>query len=233
VRRDLVNHTAHVLREDAGVEVFAWVPMRGLSTVAIDPFCLIEPDHVYLELVEDLARAAAVDGLLLHGPVDSDDDSDALTERMAQRARELRDVNLKVSRGLQAADVLAASDDELAALLADRRASFDETVIVFERPLPRPSVPLDVARRLAMSSTAPVVVPVPGSGAKSHPTVLLLPTTTGSKRFATRALRDTARDLTKAGFLDFGTGLQQDLGRLQLDLLHSVLSGERYPYRRP
>jgi len=227
MRRDLLNHAAHLLREDAGVEVYAWLPVRGLSTAAADPFCLIEPDHIYLELSEDLARSAAVDGLLLHDRVEEGESSEALADRIVRRVRELRDVNLKVARGLEAAKVLAATDAELATLLADRRVRFDETVVVFERPLPRPRGPLDVARRLTSRPRAA------GTAKQGHSTVLLLPTTHGSKKSATRTLRNVLRELTRAGFLDFGTGLDQDLGRLELDRLRSALSGERYPYRRP
>ena len=41
------------------------------------------------------------------------------------------------------------------------------------------------------------------------------------------------RALTIGGTIDFGTGLDVDLGTLDLERLRTGLSSERYPYRKP
>ena len=184
VRRDLLNHVAHRLREEAGVEVYAWLPVRGVSTASADPFCLVDPDHLYVSLVEDLARSSNIDGLLLHD-VGEVHEGDPILDRMARRARELGDATLRVVTTLDARWVLDASEGALASIMQSRRERFDETLVVFESPLPRASEPWDVARRLVPYQVRGRV----GAPGLRHRTVVLLPTDVEqSAKSATRAL---------------------------------------------
>lgn len=272
VRADLFNRVSWQLRTRAGVEVFAWLPVLAydlpdaelndeLSVKRWEDGALVpsRPDYrrlspyeprareIVLEIYEDLARNAPLDGLVFHDDAYLNDREDAtlhgdgrlpsarektrtlvdFTHELAERVRVHRP-RAQTARNLYARVVLEPEAEEwFAQSLPAFLESYDHTALMAMPLMEGASDPERWLERLA-------------DRVAEHPdglsgTVFELQSVdwrTGEPVPATR-LAEWMRLLQRRGAVHLGYYPDDFvLGRPDLDTLRAAVSVERYPFRR-
>jgi peptidoglycan/xylan/chitin deacetylase (PgdA/CDA1 family) len=211
--RDVLGRTLHVLREQAGVEVVARLPLTR--------YAFADPEHGGFEAVrevfEDLARAADLDGVLFdEDPAGGGGElATQWSELLVERLRSLRSDTLACERRIDAARVAAPGGTFVLERLA---RSADRLVLVGAGEPEADARALARVRRAGLAGRTTVLVPAERAD--------------GDGRDGLRTAR-ALDGLLGRGFRDLGLALDQRLDALDATLVRPAFARDTYPYRRP